>query len=87
MKFYYIDIEIIAGDYEKSSASLQQAENEEEAKRNALIGECHDDPEDLEWDDGGVYDCAGEFHYKVRSCQLVAPEDAAVMAKYMMVYT
>jgi hypothetical protein len=86
MKFYYIDVKIISGEYELSSASLRTADNEDEAKRSALLGECHYDEEDLEWADGGVYDCHGEFHYKVRTCKEVTPEDAEVMAKYMVVY-
>jgi hypothetical protein len=83
MKFYYIDVKIISGEYELSSASLRTAEDEDEAKRNALLGECHDDEEDLEWSKRGVYDCGGEFHYAVHSCQLVAPEDVAILQKYM----
>jgi len=83
MNTYYVVLKIAAGEYEKSSESLRQAENEEDAKYAALVGESHDDEEDLEWADGGVYDCGGEFHYKVRSCRLVAPEDVAVMEKYM----
>jgi len=83
MKFYYIDVKITAGEYELSSASLRTAEDEDEAKRNALLGECHDDEEDLEWSKRGVYDCGGEFHYAVHSCQLVAPEDVAILQKYM----
>jgi len=86
VKFYYIDVKIISGEYELSSASLRAAEDEDEAKRSALLGECHYDEEDLEWDDGGVYDCGGEFHYKVRSCQLVAPEDVETLSNYMVVY-
>lgn len=83
MNTYYVDVKIIAGEYEKSCASLREADTEEEAKRYALLGECHDDEEDLEWDHGGVYDCGGEFHYSIRSCQLVAPEDVPALAKYM----
>ncbi len=83
MNTYYVVLKIAAGEYEKASDSLCQAENEDEAERNALLGECHDDAEDLEWADGGVYDCGGEFHYKVRSCELVAPEDVTVLKKYM----
>jgi hypothetical protein len=83
MKTYYVVIEILAGEYAKDTVSLCQAENEEIAKRNALLGECHDDEEDLEWSKRGVYDCGGEFHYAVHSCTQVAPEDVAILQKYM----
>jgi hypothetical protein len=83
MNTYYVVIEILAGEYAKDTVSLCQADNEDEAKRNALLGECHDDEEDLEWSKRGVYDCGGEFHYAVHSCQLVAPEDVAILQKYM----
>ncbi len=86
MKFYYIDVKIAAGEYELSSASLRTAEDEDEAKRSALLGECHYDEEYVQWADGGVYDCHGEFHYSVRTCKEVTPEDAEMMAKYMVVY-
>jgi hypothetical protein len=83
MNTYYVVLKIAAGEYEKASDSLCQAENEDEAKRNALLGECYYDEEDLEWSERGVYDCGGEFHYAVHSCQLVAPEDVAILQKYM----
>lgn len=83
MNTYYVDVKIIAGEYEKSCSSLREADTEEEAKRYALLGESHDDEEDLEWSDGGVYDCGGEFHYSVKHCKLVAPEDVPVLSKYM----
>ncbi len=86
MKFYYIDVKIISGEYELTNSTLREADNEEEAKRSALLGECHWDEGYVQWADGGVYDCGGEFHYSVRTCKEVTPEDAEVMAKYMVVY-
>lgn len=85
MNVYYVEVKIIAGEYAKSCASLREADTEEEAKRFALLGESHYDEEDLEWADGGVYDCGGEFHYSVNYCKLVAPEDVAVLEKYMVI--
>jgi hypothetical protein len=82
MNTYYVVIEILTGAYAKDTASLITADNEEEAKRNALLGECHDD-EDLEWSDRGVYDCGGDFHYAVHSCTQVPDEDVPVLSKYM----
>ena len=83
MKTYYIVIEILSGEYAKDTASLVIADHEDEAQRIALLGECHDDEEDLEWSARGVYDCGGEFHYAVHSCTQVAAKDVAVMKKYM----
>ena len=86
MNTYYVVIEILVGEYAKDTTSLVTADNEDEAKRSALLGECHDDEEDLEWSNRGVYDCGGEFHYAVHSCTQVAPEDVDVLSKYMRVY-
>lgn len=83
MNTYYIVIEILSGEYAKDTASLVTADTEEEARRNALLGECHDDEEDLEWSHRGVYDCGGEFHYAVHSCTQVPEEDVPVLSKYM----
>jgi hypothetical protein len=83
MNTYYVVIEILAGEYALSTSSLVIADHEDEAKRNALLGECYYDEEDLEWSERGVYDCGGEFHYAVHSCTQVENEDVAVMKKYM----
>jgi hypothetical protein len=83
MNTYYVVIEILAGEYALSTSSLVTADSEDEAKRIALLDECHYDEEDLEWSKRGIYDCGGQFHYAVHSCTQVAAEDVAVMEKYM----
>jgi hypothetical protein len=83
MKTYYIVIEILSGEYTKDTVSLVTAESEEEAKRAALIGECHSDEDDLEWTERGVYDLGGEFHYSIYSCALVPDDDIPTLTKYL----
>ena len=83
MNTYYIVIEILSGEYAKDTISLVTAESEEEAKRAALMGECHSDEDDLEWTERGVYDLGGEFHYSIYSCALVPDDDIPTLTKYL----
>ncbi len=83
MNTYYIVIEILSGEYAKDTVSLVTAESEAEAKRAALIGECHSDEDNLEWTERGVYDLGGEFHYSIYSCALVPDDDIPTLTKYL----
>lgn len=82
MKKYFYEIKIQAGDYEKNTHGIVNADTEEEARRNALVSECHYDVENLEWSDRGVYDWGYEFHYSVRSCTEIPYWDFEVLGKY-----
>lgn len=83
MKRYFIELKIQAGEYEKSTSKVVNADTEEEAKHNALLGECHYDEKDLFWDDRGVYDCGGEFHYSVQFCEEIPEKDWETLSIYM----
>jgi hypothetical protein len=83
MNTYYIVIETLSGEYTKDTSLLVTAENEEAAKRAALIGECHSDEDNLEWSGRGVYDLGGEFHYAIYSCALVPECDIPTLEKYL----
>lgn len=83
MKRWFIELKIQSGEYEKNTYGVVKADTEEEARRNALINECHYDAEDLEWSDHGVYDCGYEFHYSVRFCEEIPEKDWETLSKYM----
>ncbi len=85
MKFYAVKLKIRSGEYEKSATTLRHAESENEACALALLGECHGSLEDgtAEWVDGGISDMNWEFYYSVISCQVLTPEDAMVLQKYL----
>lgn len=82
-KFYVVMIVIHVNGYEKIVPHLVTAKNPREAGREAIIRECHDDPEDLEWMDGGAYDLGGEFYYEILSIQEVMKGDEEVLRVYL----
>ena len=79
MKTFLVKLKILAGEYEKSSNQLIEAENKVAAGNEALVNECHDTPE---WTDSGVADLGWEFHYSVYSCKEIAPEHVSILKTY-----
>lgn len=83
MKAFLVDVKIQTGEYEKNVQSLVFSETQEDAKKEALLGQCHGDiGNDSEWVEGGIADMHWEFHYSVSSFREVAPEDVGVLKKY-----
>lgn len=82
MKTYYVELEILTGEYEKDNHWLIEANSESLAKDYALYCESHD-PEELEWSGDEVVDMGGEFVYRVLRIKTVTPEDAISLQRYM----
>ena len=80
MKYWMVLLELIIGEYEKTSRSLEIAATSQEAGELALIGECHGDP-DWNEDDGSrtmVWDC-GEMVYRVYNTIELSKEEYEFM--------
>lgn len=80
--YHLVLVRIFAGEYEKHARTLVIANSAKEAHKLALLGQCHADPEDLQWEKDGVYDLHGEFFYKVVNSTPVSNKDAEVLLKY-----
>lgn len=85
MNTYVVTLSIQAGEYEKSNIVLVKAITEEEARKEALLSECHGslDDDNLEWSDRGIYDLHGQFHYSVNNCVLVSCNHVAIVSQYI----
>lgn len=81
--YFIVKIVCQNGEYEHSSVKLVASDTEANASQTALLNECRDEVEALNFEDGGVYDLGGEFFYQVRSCQPVPPEDAEILLRYL----
>ena len=79
--YFIVKIVCRNGEYEHSSVKLVASDTEANASQTALLNECRDEVEALNFEDGGVYDLGGEFFYQVRSCQPVPPEDAEILLR------
>ena len=79
MKYYIVKLNILLGEYEKSSIHLVNAENDTSAILKALQGESHhDDAGDV---DGTWMD--GDMNYKVSSAHVVDTADVATLKHYL----
>ena len=78
---YFVTLELTLGEFEKYTSTIVTAENEEEAKRVALEGECHERPI-FKWQDA-CEDGATGMIYEVFECRLILQEDLAVLRKYI----
>lgn len=85
MKTFLVKLDIRAGEYEKTSICLVEAETAERAGDYAIHGEAHD-PESLDWSCGGAYDLGGEFHYSVSSTTELNAVEAKVFLDHLHLY-
>lgn len=96
MKTFLVRIQIRSGEFEKHSRKLiENCEDEKEAGRRALEGECHSDigPEETSaawWTDEDLadelWDDSGGMVYTIESIHEVAPDDVKVLAHYFGLY-
>lgn len=85
MKLFIVELKIIAGEYEKSSKKLVEANTSADACDAALLGECHGSiGQGAEYDEdrSGISDMYWTFHYSVSSCIEVAEKHADVIRLY-----
>lgn len=82
MKNYVITLRMLMGEIEKYVTKCVVGESEEEAYRNALEGECHDEPE---FDsDSSCYDMGGQLYYRVYTCHCIeCPKEWETLKKYL----
>ena len=64
-KYWMVTLTLHLGEYEKTAYNVVYAADEDSAKRQALIDECHNEPEFK--DDGYCWD--GDFAYRVYACR------------------
>jgi hypothetical protein len=84
MKNFIIKIEIQSGESQKSCTTLVCGINKEEAKKSALLDECHGKiGENAEWTSSGISDLGDEFHYSIYSCVEVKEEHVDVLKLYL----
>lgn len=80
MNRYVVAIAARMGDVEKYVHNIVLADNEEQASKQALIDECHHEPD---WkDDDGSFQVLwddDQYVYKTRSIQLCNDEQLAVL--------
>ena len=68
MKFYIVKVIIRIGEFEKISIKIVRGNTQKEAENNALLSECHSRIGDsAKWDECGISDVSGEFHYSIAS--------------------
>lgn len=81
-KHFFVILATRNGEFEGSSRQLILAGNEQEAGQIALEGECRSDPDEVSYEEGGVYDMHGELFYRVKSVKEVPPAHAEILLKY-----
>lgn len=82
MKHFIVKLNLRNGDYEKNVVRLVSSENDELACSKALVDECHNDPEDDSFSEGGVFDMNDECFISVTGCKEVLREDVIVLNRY-----
>jgi hypothetical protein len=80
-EYYMAKLLIQAGEYEKTSQRIVKAKSKEIAADYAIYCESHT-PDDLDWSESTVYDCFGEFGYKV-NVEKIEPSDQEVLLKHL----
>ena len=82
---YVIKLRISTNGYEKNITKLVCATSEEDARRDALIGECHGDINDgtAEWEGDSINDMDDDFIYTVTGVTQVDDGDVATLRKYL----
>jgi hypothetical protein len=80
MKSYLVKLQLQIGEYEKSSTTVVDADNENDAGVMAQVLECHGNEH---WENETVYDLGGEFAYRVRSVTELTPTDAKILKKHI----
>lgn len=85
MNDYIVKLRIQTCGFEKNTTKIVYATNEENARRDALISECHGDIDDgtAEWDGDTINDMCGEFIYSVLSVIKVDDKDLLLIRKYL----
>ncbi len=85
MNTYIVKVLILTNGYEKTVTKLVYATNEENAGRDALVGECHGDIDDgtAQWDGDCIHDLMDEFIYKVKRVTQVDDSDILTLRKYL----
>jgi hypothetical protein len=83
MNNYLVKIRINAGEYEKNTHQLVQANSFSLAMHYGIYAESHD-PENLDWSENRVIDMGGEFAYHA-SAEKIKQADFEVMSKYLPV--
>lgn len=86
---YIVEVEIQSGGYEKHVRKLIKAETKDEAKREALRGQCHCDMrKGAQWlDKFTLEDCHGEFIYSITDCIRVHKDDVFTLRRYLIPYS
>lgn len=82
---YAVKVRIYTNGYEKHTTKVVYATSEENARNDALVGECHGDVDDgtAQWDGDTINDMFGEFIYEVVNVTQVDDADILVLRKYL----
>jgi hypothetical protein len=84
IKHFAVKLCIISGEVEKSSLHVVDAQDAHEASKLALQAECHEEDEDVCWeDDTCVTDLNGEYLYRVKRCVEISSDHATVLRTYL----
>jgi len=78
---YFITLQLLIGEFEKTTSTIVPAKNAEEAKRMALEGECHERCIS-KWRDA-CEDGATGMIYEIFDCKPISQDDVAVLRKYI----
>lgn len=81
-KYWIVNIQVQAGEYQKHVTKLVEAETESQASRNAIEGEAHTE---LEWiGDYEATEANWSFNYQTKSVKPVKDEkDLTVLKEYL----
>lgn len=87
---FLVKYKIQVGEYEKMGTALIKSTCEDEAAKEALLGECHNGlDEGAEWLEEGqqIEDAYGEMIYTVRECKPVTAEQFEILKLFHDVYS
>ena len=90
--YFFITLRMFLGEIEKYHHGVYKAENEEEARKSALIGECHfhcseeeaEEAYEEDKDDNQIWD-GGMYIYRIYGCDEVPEEDIPVLKKHLSI--
>jgi hypothetical protein len=82
MNTYLVNLDLIIGEFEKSSIQLIDAGTARMAGQRAIENECHDKPEWTDKEKDECWDC-GQMVYRVHSITKIDKADANVLKRYM----
>lgn len=82
MKYYLVKLKLQIGEREKYSNHLLKAENESAAGKQAIINECHGEPE---WENPDFTECwdCGEMIYQVFNIRELNVREYEILSNYI----